>query len=264
MEHFGARDERPAEECIRLVRTESDVFVGIYAHRYGHIPEDAQCSVCEMEYKAASEASLPRFVYLVDDTYPWIPKHIDTGDAGTKLQAFKDGLRKRHICQTFQDEHHLAVRVVADVGRHIASQIATVVGPGIPVHDIGLESMRCAALETPHEWNDRRKGIYAENRGIFLAHFIRPSLKEGQSFDVFIYLVRHKSEDFSDVRVAEFFLGPYWDNKVFPEVEKSGFIGIATSAYGTFLCLCRVTFDDGSEVYLERYIDFEQQRTGGT
>ena len=34
MEHFGARDERPKDECLRLVREESDVFVGIYAHRY--------------------------------------------------------------------------------------------------------------------------------------------------------------------------------------------------------------------------------------
>ena len=33
MEHFGARDERPADECMRLVRDESDLFVGIYAHK---------------------------------------------------------------------------------------------------------------------------------------------------------------------------------------------------------------------------------------
>ena len=36
MEHFGARDERPVDECIRLVRQESDLFVGIYAHKYGY------------------------------------------------------------------------------------------------------------------------------------------------------------------------------------------------------------------------------------
>jgi hypothetical protein len=38
MEHFGARDERPADECVRLVQQESDLFVGIYAHRYGYGP----------------------------------------------------------------------------------------------------------------------------------------------------------------------------------------------------------------------------------
>ena len=33
MEHLGARDERPKDECVRLIRTESKAFIGIYAHR---------------------------------------------------------------------------------------------------------------------------------------------------------------------------------------------------------------------------------------
>ncbi len=77
-----------------------------------------------------------------------------------------------------------------------------------------------------------------------------PSSKTAQTFDVFIYLIRHQSENLSDVVVAEFFLGPYWENKVFPAVAQDGFIGISTSAYGTFLCICRVTFIDGSHIYL--------------
>lgn len=77
MEHFGARDERPANECVRLVQQESELFVGIYAHRYGYVPEGNEISISEMEYKAASEAALPRFIYLVDENYPWLPAYID-------------------------------------------------------------------------------------------------------------------------------------------------------------------------------------------
>ena len=263
MEHFGARDERPAEECVRLVREESDLFVGIYAHRYGYVPDQADVSISEMEYKAASEASLPRFIYLVDENLPWIPAHIDMGLDRDRLVLFKAGLRKRHICQTFGSRDQLATKVVADVGRHIAMQGATKVGPDIPVENIGLESLRGPVTETPDEWNARRNETYAGHRNLFLTHIIRPSSTPGQTFDVFIYLIRHKSEDFSDIRVAEFFLGPYWANKVFAAVERNGFIGISTSAYGTFLCVCRVTFNDGTHLYLERYIDFETQRTGG-
>lgn len=262
MEHFGARDERPADECIRMVQKESDLFVGIYAHRYGYVPDGAEISVSEMEYKAASDASLPRFIYVVDETQPWVPGHIDKGASGERLAAFKATLLKRHICQTFGTRDQLAVKVVADVGRHIAMRAATKVGPGIPVPDIGLDSLRGSAPETVDEWNDRRNGIYASHRGLFLTHVIRPSQKAGQTYDVFVYLVRHKSDDLGDVRVAEFFLGPHWGNKVFPAVPQNGFVGIATAAYGTFLCVCRVTFTDGSFVYLERYIDFEAQRMG--
>lgn len=263
MEHFGARDERPVDECVRLVREESDLFVGIYAHKYGYVPDGADVSISEMEYKAASEASLPRFIYIVDHSQPWLPAHIDGGQSRERLESFKTALLKRHICQTFGGQDQLAMKVVADVGRHIAMQSATKVGPGIPVPNIGIESLRGSVTETPDEWNARRNAIYVDHRNLFLTHVIRPSSKPGQTFDVFIYLIRHKSDDFSDIRVAEFFLGPYWENKVFPAVESNGFIGISTSAYGTFLCICRVTFNDGSHLYLERYIDFESQRTGG-
>jgi hypothetical protein len=34
-------------------------------------------------------------------------------------------------------------------------------------------------------------------------------------------------------------------------------MGVRLSAYGPFLCICRVTFDDGERVVLYRYIDFE-------
>jgi hypothetical protein len=138
------------------------------------------------------------------------------------------------------------------------------VGPGITLQDIGVDSLRGAAPETPDEWNARRNAVYEQTRRIFITHFLRPSKKPGQQFDVFIYLLRHKSSDFSDVRVAEFFLGPYWENRVFPAVEQDGFIGIRTAAYGTFLCICRVAFTDGTHVFLERYIDFESHSTGAS
>lgn len=38
MEDFGARDQRPLAESLTVVE-ESDVFVGIYAHRYGFVPD---------------------------------------------------------------------------------------------------------------------------------------------------------------------------------------------------------------------------------
>jgi hypothetical protein len=198
------------------------------------------------------------------------PADPATGDKAKKLRAFKGALLKHHICQTFAGKDQLATKVVADIGRHTAMQNAPRVGPGIPVQDIGLESLVQdigleslvqPVMETSDEWNERRNAVYQAHRDVFLTHIIRPSSKPGQRFDVFIYLTRHKSEDFTDVLFAEFFLGPYWENKVFPAVAKSNFIGISTSAYGTFLCICRVTFKDMTHLYLD--LDFETQRTGG-
>jgi hypothetical protein len=172
MEHFGARDERPADECVRLVRQESDLFVGIYAYKYGYVPDGSDVSISEMEYKAASEASLPRFIYLVDESQPWLPAHIDIGTSRERLQSFKASLLKRHICQTFGGQDHLATKVVADVGRYIAMQSVQKVSPGVPVQDIGLESAYDPAAETADEWSLRRNAIYSDHRNLFLTHII--------------------------------------------------------------------------------------------
>jgi len=116
-------------------------------------------------------------------------------------------------------------------------------------------------LATDDKWNTERDGIKKECRGIFLGHVLEPSKQPGQKYDIFIFLVRDKSTDFSDVAYAEFFFGRYWDNHVFRETEKQGKIGVATSAYGPFLCICRVTFKDGGQqAHLYRYIDFEMAR----
>jgi hypothetical protein len=262
MEHFGARDERPKVECIRIIKGESDFFVGIYAHRYGYIPNDDNISIIQTEYQAASEAKIPKLIYVIDNAFPWPPLLIDDGEPKNKLQEFKKYLYSEHIYKKFTNKDNLTASVVADLGRTISiNKSANLVGGNIPLRDIISVSEKVPSNEPIEYWNAKRNKIYDDNRGIFLTHIIKPSTKEGQVFDVSIYLLRHKSDDFSDVRYAEFFLGPYWKNKVFQAKEEvKGFIGISTSAYGTFLCICKVTFQDNSQIEIHRYIDFEAKR----
>ena len=113
---------------------------------------------------------------------------------------------------------------------------------------------------TESNWAERRNQIYQDTRGVFLAHVLEPSEYPDQRYDIFVYLIRHKSENFDDVDYAEFFFGRFWGNQVFRGEPKDGLIGVRTSAFGTFLCTCRVTFKDGYSVDLHRYIDFEMGR----
>jgi hypothetical protein len=111
-------------------------------------------------------------------------------------------------------------------------------------------------VATADEWNRLRGGIYVANHDLFLVHMLSPSKEPGQVFDIFIYLRKHKARDTPDVAFAEFFLGKYWGNRVFRVANKGKLVGLSTSAYGEFLCVCRVTLKDGAQVMLERYIDF--------
>ena len=102
-----------------------------------------------------------------------------------------------------------------------------------------------------------REAIYEQNRRVFLVHVLTPSKEPGQKYDLFIYLKRHGDKDISDVAKAEFFFGNSWGNRIFTGSRDGSVIGVSTSAYGPFLCTCLVTFDDGYQTSIYRYIDFE-------
>jgi hypothetical protein len=114
------------------------------------------------------------------------------------------------------------------------------------------------------QWSESRNEIYLRNRDVFLAHILQPSKKPHQKFDIFIFLIRHEGvlkhegiDSSIEIDYAEFFLGKTWGNRVFKVQNEGGPIGLSTSAYGTFLVVCRLVFKDGYEVILDRYIDFE-------
>ena len=109
-------------------------------------------------------------------------------------------------------------------------------------------------------WIDERNGIYRCNAGFFLTHILVASEKPGHKYDIFIYVIRHKTTDISDVQKAEFFFGHMWGNEVFVERPKDGKVGISTSAYAPFLCTCHLHLNNGEIIRLHRYIDFEMER----
>ncbi len=133
MENLGARDERPKDECLKLISEESDFFVGIYAHRYGYIPEGEEISITEAEYHAAVAADIPTLIYLVNEETPWRPDHIDEGEARERLRQFKKKLNAEHIRATFSTPEDLAAQVAADLGRELSKR-------GVEATDTGRRS----------------------------------------------------------------------------------------------------------------------------
>lgn len=138
------------------------------------------------------------------------------------------------------------------------------VKPDTPTPGDKGERVEAGGPESPKAMLRRhREEVKQKNRYYYLVHVIEPSKQFGQAFDVFIYLTKPFEDaysgknDFSKVKKADFFLGKYWNNKVFTRKNDGGTIGLRTSAYGPFLCCCLVTFTDGTTVLLDRFIDFE-------
>jgi hypothetical protein len=91
----------------------------------------------------------------------------------------------------------------------------------------------------------------------FLTHILGPATRKDQKYSVAIRLTPHRGAT-AAVTSAAFYLGRAWGNKIFDgRTGPDGRFGIATEAYGPFLALCEVEFDDGSRILLDHYCDFD-------
>ncbi len=96
MAYFPARDDQPAEYCRARVR-DSDVYVGLIGLRYGSPVRDrTEMSYTELEFGAATEAGLPRLVFLLDENaaLPIPAAQLQDDDPGRRARqrAFRDRL----------------------------------------------------------------------------------------------------------------------------------------------------------------------------
>lgn len=110
MEVLGANPKEPKVACLSLL-DDCDIFVGIYAHRYGFIPEGDDKSITEQEYDYAQQTNKDMFCFIVDEDEPWLPKYIETGINRDKLISFKSRIKTRLTVDFFTKPADLAYKV---------------------------------------------------------------------------------------------------------------------------------------------------------
>ncbi len=134
MEYFGARDEEPKVASLKNVE-QCDVFVGIYAHRYGTIPDGDTKSITEQEFDHARKIGKPILCYRVKPDQPWSPTLIERGDAEKKLQDFLKRIEKDFVRQEFTTPEDLLARISPDLSRLIMERggVAVIAHPLPPV-----------------------------------------------------------------------------------------------------------------------------------
>ncbi len=117
MESFGARPEDSTRACLKEVK-ESDLFVGIYAHRYGYIPKDSDVSITEQEFDYAKKLGKPIFGFIVDDEFIWHQKYWEH-DKTDKLNAFLNKVKKQPV-EFFTTPDNLASGIASSVGHYLS------------------------------------------------------------------------------------------------------------------------------------------------
>jgi tetratricopeptide (TPR) repeat protein len=125
MEVFGARPDEPLDACLKEVE-ESDLFIGIYALRYGFIPEGAEISITEMEYLHAKKLGKLIYCFILDEeNQPWLSKWIEDEPGKSKLKNFKQRIQKVHVCDYFTTPDDLRAKVANALSHYVMRSLPT-------------------------------------------------------------------------------------------------------------------------------------------
>lgn len=113
MEDLPANSEQAATASLKMIE-EADVYVGVFANRYGYIPKTNntdQISVTEMEYDRAVERKIERLIFVMDKSHPITVDDVDIENAA-KLKAFKDRVQTENIVRVFKSPDDLRAEAI--------------------------------------------------------------------------------------------------------------------------------------------------------
>ncbi len=114
MEYYVAEDKRPVDKCLEDVAS-CDLYIGIFAWRYGFVPKEYDKSITELEYRKAVETGKNCLIFLLHEDAPWPRNFIDKGGDQEKIEALRNELSAEKEVSFFKS----------------AEELASVVGPAV-------------------------------------------------------------------------------------------------------------------------------------
>jgi len=121
MEDYVAADERPLDRCLADVAS-CDAYVGIFAWRYGYIPQGKDQSITELEFREAERTKKNCLLFMLDENVLWLPKFTDKDN---RIETFRNELKKERIVSFFKTKDDLAALASVAVGKLNLSMSAT-------------------------------------------------------------------------------------------------------------------------------------------
>jgi hypothetical protein len=119
------------------------------------------------------------------------------------------------------------------------------------------ETYRLTAADDGGKGAREKDKIYKNCRYVFVAYQLYRSREDGQLFDILLYLIGHERAPLIDVKEVRYYLGTFWNNRVYTSTSIGDSFGIVVSAYGPTLCYAEIVFKDEYVARQYRYLDFE-------
>ena len=114
MEDYVAGNVAPVDRCLEDVAA-CDLYVGVFAWRYGGIPEGHQRSFTELEYRKAAEIGRPTLIFLADERAVWPDRPPPDSEDDRRIRALRNELARTKLVSFFTTPEELAALVTAAV-----------------------------------------------------------------------------------------------------------------------------------------------------
>ena len=112
MESLPARDADAVRVSLEMVDT-ADIYIGIFAWRYGHVPDGHSISITEMEFNRAVERKIPILVFVIHKDHQLTIEMVETeSDAQKKLKNLKERACKGRSRHEFKSPMELRAEVI--------------------------------------------------------------------------------------------------------------------------------------------------------
>lgn len=149
MEHLPPSDAEAISASLSLV-DEANIYIGVYALRYGHIPTEnnpREISLTEMEYDRAVACRIPRLIFLLDKNHTladFTMDDIDTGESAEKLKDFKKRVESENVVKYFKSPE--------DLRAHAINGLSELRRKLMPLSHVRVSTVFVA--HSSHDWND--------------------------------------------------------------------------------------------------------------
>src|SRR5437660_1198591 len=107
MEYMPARDEDAIRISLEMVDG-ADIYIGVFAWRYGHVPKGHKISITEMEFNRSVQRKKIILIFFIHRDHPIKIDMVETGtSASEKLRALKKRASQNRIRREFKSPEDL-------------------------------------------------------------------------------------------------------------------------------------------------------------
>ena len=122
MEHLPASDA-DAMKISRQMVDQTDIYLGVIAFRYGHVPAGHSISITEMEYNRAIERGIPCLIFFMHEDHLLKAADVEKGKGAVRLDQFKKRLGKAHVVNFFRSPEDLRAHVINSLSQFRSAEL---------------------------------------------------------------------------------------------------------------------------------------------